>query len=189
MKKDDIDTLFEQNRTDFDVHDTPQGHQKRFLAKLNVQTETGKNISEEKDVEKISWWKPLSIVASIAVILALGFLFQNTEAQASDLASVSPEMQKTQSFFTTAINKELQTLKSFESPETKELVTDALTQIELLEKEYETLKGDLTESGNDKRVIYAMITNFQNRIDLLENVIKTIEEIKTLKANRNENTI
>ena len=189
MKKDDIDTLFEQNRTDFDVHDTPQGHQKRFLAKLNVQTEADKNASEEKEVEKVNWWKPLSIAASVAVILAIGFLFQNTEAQASDLASVSPEMQKTQSFFTTAINKELQTLKSFESPETKELVDDALQQIEILEQEYNTLKTDLAESGNDKRVIYAMITNFQNRIDLLENVIKTIEEIKTLKANKNETTI
>lgn len=189
MKKDDIDTLFEQNRTDFDVHDTPQGHQKRFLAKLNTKAEAVKYVLEEKQTKKISWWKPVSIAASIAVILALGFFFQNTEAQASDLASVSPEMQKTQSFFTSAINKELQTLKSFESPENKELITDALKQIEVLEKEYETLKGDLAESGNDKRVIYAMITNFQNRIDLLENVIKTIEEIKTLKANRNENTI
>jgi len=34
-----------------------------------------------------------------------------------------------------------------------------------------------------------MITNFQNRIDLLQEVIKTIEEIKTLKANKNETTI
>ncbi|HBY66763.1 MAG TPA: hypothetical protein DEG69_02680, partial [Flavobacteriaceae bacterium] len=87
------------------------------------------------------------------------------------------------------INKELQTLKSFESSETKELVDDALQQIEILEQEYNTLKTDLAESGNDKRVIYAKITNFQNRIDLLENVIKTIEEIKTLKANKNETTI
>ncbi|RFN58067.1 hypothetical protein [Marixanthomonas ophiurae] len=189
MKKDDIDTLFEQNRTDFDVHDTPQGHQKRFLAKLNAKTEAEKNVSKEKQTEKGNWWKPISIAATIAVLIAIGFLFQNNEAKASDLASVSPEMEKTQSFFTSAINKELQTLKSFDTPETKELVADALTQIEVLEKEYETLKGDLAESGNDKRVIYAMITNFQNRIDLLENVIKTIEEIKTLKANRNENTI
>ena len=51
------------------------------------------------------------------------------------------------------------------------------------------LKKDLVESGNDKRVIYAMITNFQNRIDLLQNVINTIEEIKTLKETENETTI
>lgn len=53
--------------------------------------------------------------------------------------------------------------------------------MELLEKNYENLKIDLKESGNDKRVIYAMISNFQSRIDLLENVLKTIENLKTLK--------
>jgi len=189
MKKDDIDTLFEQNRTDFDVHDTPQGHQKRFLAKLNAKTQADKNVSKEKNIEKVSWWKPLSIAATITVLLAIGFLFQNNKTQTSDLASVSPEMQKTQSFFNTAINKELKTLKNLKGTETKALVDDALQQMDVLEKEYKTLKTDLAESGNDKRVIYAMITNFQNRIDLLENVIKTIEEIKTLKANRNETTI
>ena len=189
MKKDTIDTLFEQNKTEFDVHDTPQGHQKRFLAKLRAQNETVSETSKENNIKKINWWKPLNIAATIAVLLAVGFLFQNTEAKAKGLASVSPEMQKTQSFFTATINKELKTLKSFESPEAKELVDDALQQIETLEEEYETLKKDLVESGNDKRVIYAMITNFQNRIDLLENVIQTIEEIKTLKANKNETTI
>ena len=54
-------------------------------------------------------------------------------------------------------------------------------------KLYEKLKLDLTSSGEDKRVIYAMITNFQNRIDLLENVLEQIEEIKQLKNSNNEN--
>ena len=189
MKKDEIDTLFEQNKTRFDIHDTPQGHQKRFLAKLHAQTKVEKQISEEKTEKSTHWLKPLSIAATIAVSLAVGFFFQNTEAKANDLASVSPEMQRTQSFFTATINKELKTLKSLQSPEAKELVEDALIQIDILEQEYEALKKDLVESGNDKRVIYAMITNFQNRIDLLQNVINTIEEIKTLKETENETTI
>ncbi|PVW15671.1 hypothetical protein [Marixanthomonas spongiae] len=188
MKKDELDTLFEQNRTRFDVHDTPQGHQKRFLTKLQAQAEGHKEALKEKR-RSTKWWKPLSIAATVAVLLAIGFLFQSTEAKAQDLASVSPEMQRTQSFFTATINKELKTLKSLESPEAKTLVEDALAQIDILEREYEGLKKDLVESGNDKRVIYAMITNFQNRIDLLQNVINTIEEIKTLKANKNETTI
>ena len=98
-------------------------------------------------------------------------------------------MKQTQSFFTTTINEELATLKSLTDPEAKNLVEDALKQIEILEDEYNGLKKDLAESGNDKRVIYAMISNFQNRIDLLEQVIEKIEEIKNLKAYRNETTI
>ena len=98
-------------------------------------------------------------------------------------------MEETQSFFTTVINEELETLKSFENEDTEILIHDTLGRLEALESEYDGLKIDLVNSGNDKRVISAMITNFQNRIDLLQEVIKTIEEIKTLKANKNETTI
>lgn len=98
-------------------------------------------------------------------------------------------MEQTQSFFTTAINNEILTLKSFDSPETEALINDALRQIEILEKKYQILMVDLVDSGYDQRVIYAMINNFQKRIDLLENVITTVKEIKNLNNQNNENTI
>jgi hypothetical protein len=182
MKKDEINILFENLDGCFDVHKTPSGHQARFLQKLQS--------SEKTITKKLNWWKPVSIAASIAVIFTIGtFLMNGNTLQETDLASISPEMKETQSFFTTTINKELQTLKSFEDPASKQLVNDALLQIETLETEYEKLKIDLAKSGNDKRVIYAMISNFQSRIDILQQVITTIEEIKNLKAYRNETTL
>jgi uncharacterized protein YqiB (DUF1249 family) len=98
-------------------------------------------------------------------------------------------MEKTQSFFITTINQEIETLKSFQDEDTKHLVQDALKRLEVLEKNYEKLKIDLVQSGNDKRVVAAMIANFQSRIDILEHVFTTMEEVKTLKANNNETTI
>lgn len=181
MKEHKIDELFENLEGSFDVHETPTGHQKRFLDRLNEV--------EKPVVKKLNWWKPLSIAALVAVLVAVGSVFLNQEPIETDLASVSPEMKETQSFFTETINKELQTLQGLNNPEAKNLVDDALKQIDILEKEYEGLKLDLAESSNDKRVIYAMIYNFQNRIDLLKQVIEKIEEIKTLKAYRNETTI
>jgi hypothetical protein len=181
MKRDKIEELFKNLEGTFDIHETPSGHKERFLDKLTE--------AEKPSVIKLNWWKPLSIAASIAVLIAVGSIFMKTNPSESDLASVSPEMMQTQSFFTSTINKELQTLKSLTNPEAKVLVDDALTQIDILEKKYEGLKKDLVLSGNDKRVIYAMISNFQNRIDLLQQVIEKIEEIKNLKANRDETTI
>ena len=51
------------------------------------------------------------------------------------------------------------------------------------------LKDDLIDSGKDNRVIHAMIQNFQQRIDLLNNVLTQIENIKTLKNQNHENNI
>jgi hypothetical protein len=181
MKKDKIETLFNNLEGNFDIHETPKGHKERFLDKL-IQ-------AEKPSVIKLNWWKPLSIAASIAVLIAFGTIFMKTNPSELDLASVSPEMMQTQSFFTSTISEELQTLKSLTSPEAKVLVDDALNQIDVLEKEYAGLKKDLVKSGNDKRVIYAMISNFQNRIELLQQVIEKIEEIKKLKDYTDETTI
>lgn len=181
MKKDSLENLFENLEGDFDVHQTPTGHQSRFLDKLKIV--------EKPRTKRRNWMYPVSIAASIAAIFVLGFFFQNTTENTTGLASVSPEMKQTESFFKSTIEEELRTLQSFNTPESEALVKDALVQLEVLEKEYKGLKRDLSESGNDKRVIYAMITNFQNRIDLLQNVISTLEEVKTLKAFQNETTL
>lgn len=180
MKKNTIDELFKSLEGQFDVHQTPDGHQKRFLDRLN---------SAQEAKPRTNWWRPLSIAASVVVIIGLGFSLLKSPQPSGELASVSPEMEQTQTFFVTTINSEIEKLKSFETPETKVMIDDALNQITNLEEEYQLLKKDLVESGNDKRVIYAMISNFQKRIDLLEQVVVIVEEIKNLKTNDNEITI
>ena len=183
MSKDNIDKLFENLNNDFDIEVPNLGHQQRFLDKLNR-----KNDLASPGTTKRSLWKPvLSVAASLVLMFALFFGTQQ-EASAKDLASISPEMAETQNFFTATISDELAKLNNETSPETKILVDDALKQMEILESEYELLKTDLTDSGDDKRVIYAMISNFQNRIDLLQNVLQNIEEIKQLKQSTNENS-
>ena len=77
--------------------------------------------------------------------------------------------------------KTVNKLNQERTPETKALIDDALKQLKTLESDYENLKKDLTKSGDDKRVIYAMINNFQNRINVLQTVLEQIESIKQLK--------
>jgi hypothetical protein len=185
MNKNTIDELFESHKGKFDIHQTPEGHQKRFLDKLNAAQANAAPEARSRS----NWWRPLSIAASIVVVIGLGFSLLKSPAPSGELASVSPEMEQTQTFFVTTINTEIEKLKSFETPETKVMIEDALNQITKLEEEYQLLKQDLIVSGNDKRVIYAMISNFQKRIDLLEQVVVIVEEVKNLKMNDNEITI
>ena len=182
QQKDNLETLFDNLKHDFDVEEPTQDHEKRFLKKLNNQRVV--------DIPKTryNFWKPvIGIAASIAILISV-FVGTQQEDEAYDLASISPEMAETQNFFTSTIATELVKLEKEINPETKLLINDALMQIERLENEYRTLKEDLSESGEDKRVIYAMITNFQNRIDILESTLKQIENIKQLKNNYNENS-
>lgn len=179
-----FDELFEG--LNFDVEEPHSGHRERFFRKLGQQP----GHSRKSKVRKL--WNPLIGIAAgflLALFLAAQFFGDSLQARNADLASISPEMKQTQEFYNSVISKELNTLAEEKSPETQAIVNDALKQMEKLEKEYEGLKKDLLESGKDQRVIYAMIQNFQQRIDLLKNVLEKIENIKQLKNNTNENNI
>ncbi|HKJ05963.1 MAG TPA: hypothetical protein VJ970_00705, partial [Flavobacteriaceae bacterium] len=61
---------------------------------------------------------------------------------------------------------------------TDKLITDALKQITTLENNYKNLTLALAENVEDKRIIYAMISNFQQRIEILQDVLNQIESVK-----------
>jgi septal ring factor EnvC (AmiA/AmiB activator) len=174
MKKDNINQLFENLKDEFDLEVPNLGHQERFLSKLNS---TDINTVDPS----FKFWKPLVAIAATLVLCFSLITILNQQTGTTGLASVSQEMSKTQDFFTSTIEKELDNLNKVRTPETKMLIDDALEQLKILEKDYESLKKDLTESGDDKRVIYAMISNYQNRINVLQTVMERIDDVKQLK--------
>lgn len=187
MEKDTIDDLFEGLKGEFDINEPNKDHELRFLDKLKTN-----DLASNKPNKTSGFnWKPfLAIAASLVICFSVFITLQN-KPEAMDLASVSPEMSETQDFFTATINNELKKLNSERSPLTEQIINDTLKQIQSLENEYQNLKTDLTESGEDQRVIYAMISNFQDRIDILNAILEEIETIKELKINTDEpkNTI
>jgi len=80
----------------------------------------------------------------------------------------------------------LQPLKKKEILTTEKIIDDGLQQLNKLEKQYETLTFELKESTEDKRIIYAMISNFQQRIEILQSLLIQIEDVKQLKIQNNE---
>ncbi|TDU40235.1 hypothetical protein BXY82_2281 [Gelidibacter sediminis] len=175
MKKNTIDHLFKIVHDDFDLEVPVDGHEQRFLERLHKKQRS----------KKPAWTTMKKLIAAIAAILivAIGlFTVVKPQPQSNDLANVSEQLSQTQNFFTTVISSELSKLKSIRTAENDALVADALKQLEYLENNYERLKIDLKISGHDKRVVYAMISNLQSRIDLLENVLRAIENLKYIQS-------
>lgn len=178
MEKQSIDHLFKRLNGRLDTAVPSSDHKANFLAKLEAPVIEEQPILKKES--RVRWMRPLFIAASTLLLAGIIISMLQTSPIAKDLADVSPEMQETQDFFTLTIERELFDIKENTTPENQALVQDAITQLEILEKEYKNLKNDLSESGEDKRVIYAMIDNFQNRIDLLQNVIEQMDAIKEL---------
>jgi len=183
MSKNTLDQLFKRLENDFDVEEPSANHNQRFLDKLN---KNGALQLVKVDKQRRRLLKPLiGVAASFALLITL-FIGSQQNQNVNDLASVSPKMAETQDFFTSTIIEELSKIEKETSPETKALIDDTMIRMKALETEYESLKNDLSESGDDKRVIYAMISNFQNRIDLLQNALQQINTIKQFKNFNNE---
>lgn len=179
--KDELDHIFETHKGTFDTANTPVNHKVRFMEKLQMQ-----DVSQK---QTRLWMRPVSIAASIVLLICLGVGGFSMLQQENDVATLSPEMLKTETFFKSSITSELQKLKSFNDPELQEIINETLTEIDFLEAQYKELKVDLSQSGNDSRVLAAMISNFQDRINLLQEVQNTLKEITTIKQTENENIL
>lgn len=184
MDTNNIDDFFKD--LVFDVAEPKVGHGKRFAEKLKKQ----KTPLKSQGGKLRMLWSPLigAAAAVLIIFMLMGNSFGNLTDK-GDLAGISPEMKETQQFYTTLIKTELAKLEAANTPETERLVNDALAQMDKLDHDYEKLKKDLKKSGQDKRVIFAMITNLQQRIDILTNVLEQIENFKELKNPNNENNI
>uniref|UniRef100_UPI00404B07C0 anti-sigma factor n=1 Tax=Flavobacterium sp. TaxID=239 RepID=UPI00404B07C0 len=170
-----INSLFEKN-SNWDFETLNKGHENRFLAKLELQ----------KKKKKKKTWLPITIAA--AFLLSFGILYFSefsTEAE----VQFSPQVQETHDYFSSVINSELKSLQKQENPETAILINDALKEMETLEKDYESLKKEIVKNGENKQIVFAMITNMQTRISFIKTVLEQVEQINNFKNKTNEKYI
>lgn len=183
MGEDKLEKLFGRLQGEFDSEEPRSGHQERFLEKLNQSKGV---VTLHK--KKTSWWKPLSIAASVALLCLLGVqVFKSQPTIKQQVVEIAPEVSQTEFYFANLIEEQVQLLKNEKSPETAKLVDDTLAQLDKLEANYLTLEQELINGGNSKLILNAMITNFQTRIDLLKEVLDNIENIKNIKSYYDEN--
>ncbi|MEN8789123.1 MAG: hypothetical protein ABF293_00170 [Flavobacteriaceae bacterium] len=182
-KNDNIDQLFNSLQGSFDMAEPSEGHRERFLEKLN-QSKGVVTMTPQKR----NWWKPLSIAASIALMVSLGIGYFGQETSIEQrVAEISPEASQTQFYFANLIEEQVRELEEQSSPETRSIIDDALLQLQRLEEDYKRLEIDLLDGGDSKLILSAMITNFQTRIALLEEVMYQINTIKNVKSYNDEN--
>jgi hypothetical protein len=175
MSTNNLNQLFE-NQNHWDFEDPNLGHEKRFLDKLRKQ----------QPKKKFNW-----IQLSIAASLLLGFgivLFNYTNNQSEEVV-FSPQVQETHDYFSSVINNELATLKKQETPQSKALINDAMKEMELLEKDYQNLKEEIAKNGENKQIVFAMITNMQTRISFIKSVLEQVETINKFKNIEDEKHI
>ncbi|MDP3312508.1 hypothetical protein [Lutibacter sp.] len=174
---DNLDIILKKLENQFDIEEPAIGHFNRFEKKLN----NARNTSNKKGFNK----SPIIAIAASLLLFIGIWIGKSLSNNGLELANVSSKMEETQSYFTATIKNELETIETKRNNDTEQLINDALIQLQKLETHYYNLTLELQESRNDKRIIYAMISNFQQRIELLQQLLIQIENVKQLKTQNN----
>ncbi|QOG00840.1 anti-sigma factor [Flavobacterium sp. MDT1-60] len=178
MKKenDNLNELFNKFENQWDVQEMNSDHQVDFLNKLN-----------KKQPKKKNYWFVTAIAASIVLMLGISIFYKNEKPKEFKFAS--KETQRTDSIFSILIDNELVKLKEKSSPENEQIINDALKQMKVFDADYQKIINELQKNGENKQIIYAMISNLQTRISFLQTVLKRIEENENLKNTTDEKTL
>lgn len=181
-EKDYIEELIAKNLEGLNDSEPSEGHFERFEEKL----------AKQHQKSSFSWKVVLKVAAAVIfVFLAVnqGIIWfssdsENTVAsttqQEMSLASVSPEYEEVEFYYTNAIKDGLVQWEKMAEAGLISEQEQQMMEVELTEFEnvYGWLQEDLAASPNDKRVINAMLEYYQKKLSLITMIVNKLEEVK-----------
>lgn len=188
-EKDYIEELILKNLKELNNDEPPAGHFERFEAKL-------KSLDKKKKINSLNLvWKvaAAAIFAFLIVNQAIIWLspekgntgFEQTTAGIT-LASVSPEYEEVEFYYTSAINGGLNQWgnlveQGLISEEEQQMMD---TELKEFEEVFKNLQADLSANPNDERVINAMLEYYQTKLSLINMIVEKLEEVKQKNQNK-----
>lgn len=161
------------NRQKFDSQEPSAGHMERFEQKLHKQ-------SSRSLFSRI----PYALKAAVVLLLvALSSILIYEQAQVYyanqrvlSLQDISEEFGEAEFYYTSLINNKYQEINrlNIDDPKRKEML---IIELEDMDKLFHSLQKDFQSNPNDQRVINAMISHYQLKLDIMSQIITQLEEV------------
>jgi len=168
-----------KNRDSFDEKEPLEGHFDRFRQKMEFH----------KPARKVNLFMVAAAAAVAGLILTgtIGIIYNNSSLNRLNpkelsLSVISPELKEVENYYISQISArytEINSLKKSSSPEIETEVNKAIDDMDL---SYKVLKKDLSKSPKQERIVNAMIQQYQVRIDMLDQILKTLQNYNQLNS-------
>lgn len=174
MNKDNLEQFIRERRTAFDDKEPPRMAWDKIQQGLN---------KDNKVPRRISLWKFTRIAAAVIFLIGMGVVIgrQSTTAD-SDLAYAEehfPEFAEAKTYYEMEVNEHLARLASYSYDSGLE---DDMQQLDTFMEELKS-ELEIAPKGSEGKIIQAMISNYQTKLDILDRVLKSVENTNTDKIN------
>ena len=190
----DIRKLLEEEHLKNSQKAMPNGHEARFLDKLETE------LPEKRKTSKFQF---LKIAASVIILISLSYLAidfgkdpidpvkvtktgtpKEEKTNQTRLGDLSPDLKKVEDYYLASINYELSKIEL--TPQNKDLFDGYLEQLDELNKEYESLTQELNDSGANEFTIDALIDNLKLRLKLLYQLKEQVKSFDDTEESNQE---
>jgi len=173
----DLEKYIREHRLMFDTDQPPSGHLERFGEKLG--TEKGRSIR----IRHL-----LQVAASVAVILASAFVIITRDRSGSKVADrqIPEVVLEADRYYADRLHAKYEQIREFpfEQPEEKTLLLD---ELEDLDAHHRQLMSDLQANPDDERVLNALIRHYQMKLEVMDQIINQLQQLKNEKSKHHEN--
>lgn len=154
-----------------------EGHEKRFMQKL-----------EKQPVRKFNVRHALQVAASLAIIITSGIVLLKVNSNGGRMTqgTIPESVVEADLYYTSQVNERYETIKSFnfENSEEKAVLLDELNDLDAF---HQQLINDLETNPDDDRVINALIRHYQIKLEVMDQIIIQLNQIKSETSEDYEN--
>ena len=167
----------------FDSFEPAAGHMDRFAGKLGRQRKS--LFSRIPYAVRVA---AMVFLVAASSILVYEQVTQKIHGSISDLDVRMKELSEAEFYFASLIQEKHDAIDRYTSsdPEQNKIL---MNELETMDRMLKSLQDDLQTNPTDERIIHAMITHYELKLEVMSQIIRQLENIKQVTNNSNyENT-
>ncbi len=164
-------------RESLDNEQPREGHEERFLQKLY-----------SRPVRKLKVRHVLQIAASVAILITSGIVLVRISTSGDKVAGreIPASVVEADLYYTSQMDARYEQIRSFNFEDMEEK-TVLLDELKDLDEYRQQLMNDLEANPEDDRVINALIRHYQIKLEIMDQIIIQLNQIKSETSPNHEN--
>lgn len=173
----DLEKYIKEKRLLLDTDHPREGHEKRFMQKL-----------QQQPVRRLNIRHALQVAASVAIIITSGLVIIKLNKSGDKMAQreIPAAVMEADIYYTSQVNARYDQIRdfSFDNSAEKAVLLDELKDLDVYQQQ---LMSDMEANPDDGRVINALIRHYQIKLEIMDQIIIQLNQIKSETSENHEN--